>query len=179
MLKDNSFDSYTHVQALKTERRKKDITYFRDFFEPIYQFSGAEVDIAYGLTFYDKKYRPFKEFEKQGIPVWWDSYNHVKHSWFECIEEATLANVIGGLAGLFLLNVLHKESLDYLVAYQDVLVADFKDSFPKNYFRDLMKVSMIGVPKNWSKFNFLARTPLFTHVFRIDEKSTFPSIIGQ
>jgi hypothetical protein len=170
MLKDKAFDTYPHVSAMK--KRKKDINYFRDFFEPIYELSGAEVDIAYGLTFYDTKYRPFEEFGKKKIPAWWNSYNHVKHTWFDCIEEATLENVVGALAGLFILNVLHLESREYLVKYQDVIVGDYMRGIPISLLEKAMKASTLGIPENWRGNNFIARTPLFTHTFRIDKKTT-------
>lgn len=111
MLKDTApCCSYPHVQVL-SKKRKKDITYFRDFFEPIYALSGAEVDIAYGLTFYDTKFRPFEDFGNNQIPVWWTAYNHVKHTWFDCAKEATLECVVGALAGLFILNVLNTSDI--------------------------------------------------------------------
>lgn len=171
MLNDKIFDSYHHVSALKG--RRKNINYFRDFFEPIYKLSGAEVDIAYGLTFYDSKYRPFEDFQKEKNPTWWDSYNHVKHTWFDSIEEATLENVAGALAGLFILNVLHIESREYLIKYQDVIVCDYMRSIPMSLLVKVVKASMIGIPTNWGHYNFVARTPLFTHTFRID-KTNFP-----
>ena len=177
MLKDTMFDSFPNVIALreteKTKKRNKDINYFRDFFEPIYQFSGAEVDIAYGLTFYDSKYRPFGEFETNQVPIWWNAYNHVKHTWFDCIEEATLENVVASLGGLFLLNILHKESQEYLIKYQDVMVRDFQTSLTQREVLKLMKESIIGIPNRWNSFNFRARTPLFTHTFRVDTNSPF------
>jgi len=168
MLKDKSFQSYPHVPALKG--RKKDVNYFRDFFEPIYKLSGMEVDTAYGLTFYDRKCCPFEEFKNNKIPIWWNSYNHVKHKWFDCIEEATLANTVEALAGLFVLNIIHKESQEYLIKYQNVIVGDFIGTMPQSFLMKAFKSSMIGIPKDF-KYTCVARTPLFTHVFRVDENA--------
>lgn len=177
MFYDKIFDSYPHVSSLRGSSRRKDINYFRDFFEPIYELSRAEVDIAYGLTFYDSKYRPFEEFENKKNPTWWDSYNHVKHTWFDCIEEATLENVVGALAGLFILNVLHIESREYLIKYQDVIVCDYKRQTPMSLLEKVVKASMIGIPENWGRYNFVARTPLFTHTFRIDKTVSSPLLL--
>jgi hypothetical protein len=82
--------------------------HFRGFFEPIFQLSDGKVDVSYGLTEYGVIY-PFKKFNTNNIPDWWKSYNHVKHEWFECIDEATLKNNIEALTGLFMLNILYKK----------------------------------------------------------------------
>jgi len=67
MLKDKSFGSYSHVVTLKRSGRKQVITYFRDFFEPIYVLSGLEIDMAYGFPFYGRNCRPFEEFKNNKI----------------------------------------------------------------------------------------------------------------
>ncbi len=172
MLKDASTCScdYQHIQPLLTSRKKRDIHFFRDLFEPMYFFSGAEVSIAYGLTFYEKNFRPFEEFSRNGIPEWWTAYNHVKHTWFDCIEEATLENVVSALAGLFILNVLNTSSRSYLIKHQNVIKCDFMKSITNSEIEDIMKKSKMGIPKNWSTFNFIASTPVFEHAYRSDEK---------
>lgn len=172
MLRDRMFDSYPHVSNLKESGRKQDIKYFRDFFEPIYQLSGVEIDTAYGLTFYGRKCCPFKEFSSKKSPNWWTSYNHVKHEWFDRIEEATLANTIEALAGLFTLNVLHKESQEYLIRHQNVISYDYRKHMSRALIWNYFQASMMGVSKAWTMYNFKAVTPLFIHTFRIDEKAT-------
>jgi len=167
-LKDESLDSYPHVPTLKRSRRRRDITYFRDFFEPIYQLFGVEVQIAYGLTFYERKSVPFKEFKNNESPDWWTSYNHVKHGWFDSIQEATLGNTIKALAGLFVLNILHKENQRYLVRHTNVIQFD---SIGKRQMETSLMKSMIGVPKGFSNWRIKAETPLFTHYFRVDENT--------
>ena len=173
MLKDVSSCScdYQHIDALLASRRKRDIRFFRDLFEPMYFLSGVEVSIAYGLTFYEKNFRPFEKFGCNEIPEWWTAYNHVKHTWFDCIEEATLENVVSALAGLFILNVLNTSSRLYLIKHQNVIKWDFMTSIPSETIEDLMKKSKIGIPNNWSEYNFTARTPVFVHVYRSDKKT--------
>ena len=167
MLKDKSLDSFPHVSALRSSRRRRDITYFMDFFEPIYLLSGVEVQIAYGLTFYERKSCPFKEFKNKEIPDWWASYNHVKHKWFDCIQEATLENTVKALAGLFVLNILYKENQKYLIRHTDVI--DFGVRIGKRQMEKYLMKSMIGVPRGFSGWEIKAETPLFTHRFRVDE----------
>jgi len=173
MLKDPMFDNFSHVSTLKMSGRALDINYFRDFFEPIYKLSSAEVQTAYGLTLYGKctPFEGFLDKENNKIPKWWFAYDHIKHKWFDCIEEATLEHTINGLASLFLLNVLHKESQKYLIEYQDVIISDFSNiSEPTSaYTFNEFKKSMIGISKGFSGYNYRARTPLFIHFFRLDE----------
>jgi hypothetical protein len=170
MLEDSRFDSFSHVPALKSGDRPRDINYFRDFFDPIYQLSTVEVKTAYGLTFYGTC-RPFEGFldpQNDKIPKWWNSYNHVKHGWYENIEEATLKNTVEALAGLFVLNVLHKESQEYLIKYQDVITGEFLDKMPQYMVLEAFNRSMIGIPRALNQ-TCIARTPLFMHTFRVDE----------
>jgi len=167
MLKDKSFDVYPHVSALKRSRGRRDVTFFRDFFEPIYNLSGADVQVAYGLTFYETKCSPFKEFKNNEIPEWWTSYNHIKHEWFDRMQEATLENTVKALAGLFVLNILHKESQRYLIRHTEVI--DFGYRMGKRQMEEYLMKSIIGVPKGFSGWKIKAETPLFTHFFRVDE----------
>jgi hypothetical protein len=173
MLKDTTVSSckYPHVAALIASKRHKDMNYFRDFFEPIYLLSGAEVSIAYGLTFYDRDFRPFEEFAQGKIPAWWTAYNHVKHTWFDCVEEATLENVVSALAGLFVLNVLNTSSRLYLIRHQNVIKWDYMKAVRGKTVIDAMKESKMGISKNWANYNFTASTPVFVHVYRTDKPS--------
>lgn len=169
MLEDSRFDSLPHVIALKSSGRRQNINYFRDFFDPIYQLSSADVNTAYGLTSYGSCH-PFADFldsQNNRIPSWWDAYNHVKHGWYVNIEEATLKSTIEGLAGLFVLNILHKESQEYLLKYQDVIRGEFLHDMPKISIPKAFNVSMIGIPKNLNQ-TCVATTHLFIHTFRVD-----------
>lgn len=165
MLKDNSFDSFPHVIELKKGRRKRDITYFRDFFEPIYQFSSVSVLIAKGPDFYEVCF-PFKDFETKKTPNWWNSYNHVKHQWFDCMKEATLENTIDALAGLFVLNILHKQNQKYLLEHTNVFTSDFPGSITIGMY---LEDSMIGIPRSVRNLHIRAETPLFTHFLRVEK----------
>lgn len=165
MLKDESFASFQHVASMR-RRRRRDINYFRDFFEPIYVLSGVKVQVAYGLTFYERDCCPFKEFKNNRIPDWWNAYNHVKHEWFDRIQEATLKNTIEALAGLFILNILHKESQRYLIWHTQIINFQYQ---PRGEMEKHLMKSMIGKPKGFANWEVFAATPLFTHNFRLDE----------
>lgn len=171
-VKDNKpCDSNPHIQGLLHSKRSRNINFFRDCFEPMYALSTATVDIAYGLTFYDTKVCPFSEFENNGIPAWWTAYNHVKHTWFDCIKEATLESVINALAGLFLLNVLNISSRKYLLYYQNVIKGEYLRN--SSEILDMVIQSKVGLPINWATFEIVASTPIFSHKYRIDPNTVF------
>jgi len=162
--------SVTNLRAKIERERQADpkwfpkISDFRTTFEPIFKLSNVEVEADYGLTYYGKL-QPFKSFDNQN-PPWWDPYNKVKHEIFQEIEKkATLENAINALAALFVLNILHKESQRYLIRYTNVIFTEF---LQKQQIEEYLGVSFIGSPHNAPAFKFVARTPLFTHTFRVD-----------
>ena len=93
-----------------------DMCDFRDAYDSIYELSENEVDVPFGLRYYGK-IRPFRQFKVNKNPGWWDAYNHLKHSFYKHLKEATLDNVLNCLGGLLILNSLHKCSQEYLVLH--------------------------------------------------------------
>jgi len=175
MVNSKSLDNEETVKRLREKIQKKrqknkdwspNITDFRKTFNPIFQLSSVEVEADYGLTYYGKL-NPFKNFDKKK-PFWWGSYNKVKHEIFEKIEEnATLYNTINALAGLFILNILHMENRRYLARYTTVF---FVEHLGKKQMEKDLSASFIGIPEPYRGWSFIAKTPLFTHVLRVDEK---------
>ncbi len=175
MIDSRSLDNETSVKNLRTRilaEQKTNPNWFpkiSDFsvtFDPVFQFSSVEVEADYGLTYYGKLH-PFKDFDKQS-PSWWDPYNKVKHEIFEQIEKkATLENVINALSSLFVLNILHKESREYLVLHTDIISGEYMS---KSDLYRFLSVSFVGAPHNVVS-KFTARTPLFVHVFRADSNA--------
>jgi hypothetical protein len=173
MVDSRSLDNEKPVQSLRAKisgEQKRDpnwfpkISDFRTTFDPIFLLSGVEVEANYGLTEYGIV-TPFKDFDKQS-PQWWEPYNKVKHEIFQEMEnKATLENSINALASLFVLNILHKESQRYVVRYTETIFAEF---LQRNMIEKSLSVSFIGAPSNMTAFKFVAKTPLFTHVFRTD-----------
>ena len=84
------------------------------------------------------------------------------------MKEATLGNTIKALAGLFVLNILHKQNQQYLLEHTNVFTSDFPGKIPIGTY---LEESMIGIPKSIRNLGIRAETPLFTHVFRLDEKA--------
>jgi len=64
---------------------------------------------------------------------------------FDCMKEATLGNTIKALAGLFVLNILHKQNQQYLLEHTNVFTSDFPGKIPIGTY---LEESMIGIPKS-------------------------------
>lgn len=174
MINSKSLDKEKTVTKLrdtiKEKRQKKSdwsptITYFRKAFNSVFQLSSVDVEASYGLTNYGKL-KPFRDFERKA-PSWWEAHNKLKHEFYQKLEErAILRNAINALVGLFILNILHKESQRYLIWHTNVI--DFPHQPKSEIERHLMK-SMIGKPKGFGNWKVSAVTPLFMHHFRLDE----------
>jgi hypothetical protein len=174
MVNSKSLDNEQTVENLRAKilkekkKRSPTMTDFRKAFNPVFDLTSAEVEARYGLTYYGNL-QPFKGFGKRA-PFWWDSYNKVKHQFFEKIEErAQLEHTINALAALFILNILHKENQEYLIKYQNVITCDYAKHFGKKTLLGFFEASKIGVPKAVRVYNCVAVTPLFKHVFRADD----------
>ena len=62
------------------------------------QLSGYKVTV---IQTGEEELQPFKEWKNGATPIWWSSYNQVKHH--ATLEKANLDNVIQALAALLLL----------------------------------------------------------------------------
>jgi hypothetical protein len=140
---------------------------YREVYEPIYKLSGVEVRASYGLGDYGT-IRPFQPFAPQSNPQWWNDYNDVKHGFFQSMDKGTLDNLVHALGALFALNVIHKDSQQYLLSIGIVNVGHFdgKRSFPGGvhdwwqYFKD----SFTGF-RGFSNFEAWATSEVFTYRF--------------
>jgi len=61
---------------------------------------------------------PFQDYKKSGkvltTPSWWTVYNNVKHEFSLNFKQANLKNVRNALAGAFLINIVHKPTINRL-----------------------------------------------------------------
>lgn len=121
MVSCTNIENYVSINRIQQERRKRDIKYYYNIFEPYYELSRNEVKAEFGLG-NSQTLTPFQTFsfirknqtDRSYIPRWWDAYNDTKHQFYEKMENANLDNSLNALAGLFLLNSLHICSKVYL-----------------------------------------------------------------
>ena len=151
------------------DKQKLDIRDFCKIFEPVYLLSTAQV-IAYDEPVHHGPFVPFEAFgkmlaSKQKVNWWWSSYQSYKHNRYSESAEATLNNSLQARAGLFLLNVLHKENQKWL-AEKKVIAWQYP-----------MTPLMLAQNLKGSKFgatlpDIRARSELFLHEFRVDKKAS-------
>lgn len=164
-------EQYEPVIELR-QNSKPNIGNYRDVYDPIYHLSSVELRAQYGLADYGM-ISPFQPFALKNKLEWWEAYNDVKHGFFQKMHKGTLDNVVHALGALFALNVLHKDSQQYLATVGAIHVgdADRKMRFLKNG-RDIwnyLKGSYIG---RWggTSFGAWATSEVFIYVFRNDPK---------
>lgn len=121
-LLDDSLDHSQQIDLTKlAECRTKSknnrqirISEFRDVFDPHYQLSKWRVNIGEPFLQY-REVQPFIRFLKKQSPTWWLAYNKVKHDMFNNRMHGNLENLLQAMAGLFLLNVLHRPNQPVLI----------------------------------------------------------------
>ncbi len=87
-------------------------------------------------------YTPFLSWNSKDSPDWWKAYNHIKHDRFQNKKEATLNVTINALSALFILNVIHLETMPVLVDY-DIIKSNLAKGM-KNI--DKMNMSIFITP---------------------------------
>lgn len=146
------------------------ITDYRRVYEPIFQLSSVEVLVSHGLTNYGT-IKPFEAFAGNQSPGWWTAYNEVKHEFFQNVQKGTLDNLVRALGGLFVLNILHKDSQQYLIRNSLIWGGNFDRRIV--YWRDYenvwehMKNSHVGVHGNIT-WDVWVASEIFLHRFRRD-----------
>lgn len=86
---------------------------FRKLYEDFFEFSKMHIRVPFGLGD-PQEIIPFEKFSSNDIPTWWTNYNDVKHNYMKNIQFANLYNILNALGALFLLNIYHSCSREYL-----------------------------------------------------------------
>lgn len=100
----------------KKPKAVKDIIDACCIFESTYNLSSNNGGVLIAkLDFGDQELRPFEELAGFiDSPKWWKAYNKVKHEYSLHYKKANLDSVLNGLAGAFLLNVIHYPGIKLL-----------------------------------------------------------------
>ena len=150
------------------DKEKLNIVDYCQILEPVYHLSTAQV-IAYDGPAHYGPFTPFEAFGKmlaseQKIEWWWKAYQSYKHNRYSESAEATLSNTLQALAGLFLLNVLHKENQRWLIEKEVIARQN-----PMGYV--MLALNLSGSRFGSTLPNVRARRELFVHEFRFDRKA--------
>jgi len=116
MLHSSCLSQDTNAQDIRNKEKRGDdlnMADYRKVFEPFYRLSQCEVVVSPT----DLKYmlKPFDGFQADKSPIWWQTYNDVKHDLGVNFHKATLRAVLESLSGLFLLNVVHLDARNFLI----------------------------------------------------------------
>lgn len=116
MLHSSCSSEDTNPQDIRNKEKRGDdlnMADYRKVFEPFYRLSQCEVVVSPS----DLKYtlKPFDGFQDDKSPIWWGTYNDVKHDLAANFRKATLRAVLESLSGIFLLNVVHLDARDFLI----------------------------------------------------------------
>jgi len=174
-LLDNSLDlsrqtNHARLAECRTKSTRNQqirISEYRDVFEPHHQLSRWHVSIGRPFLPYGE-IQPFNQFARGQSPVWWIAYNKVKHDMFKNRVHGSLENLLQAMAGLFLLNVLHRPNQPVLILKNVIRNGMMND--PTGGLAGLAprvlwdKLAQIGVPQTgqplaldiWARSNFYA-----------------------
>lgn len=157
-LNDSEFDDIDGVKEIR-EGKHHTIKEYRELFEKYYELSKKKIYIrSMDIFIY-----PFKDWTSKDSPFWWNGYQQIKHNRFINKEQATLENLLYGMAGLFLLNTIHLPSrqvlrrLNYIKTYWNKLGEGYLESL-------VIDKEPIGEQSNSLEI-FYVETKIFGYVF--------------
>lgn len=129
---------------------------YRELYDPFYNLSSKKI---YELRTLEQL-TPFLSWSSNDSPYWWKNYNHVKHDRFKNKKEATLKSVLEALSGLFIINVIHLETMPVLVDYEII-----HSGLAKGYLK-----SVLSNKEPLNDLNTIyAKSKLFGYVFELTE----------
>jgi hypothetical protein len=130
---------------------------YRELYNPFYNLSSKKI---YELRTFEQL-TPFLSWSSDDSPCWWKNYNHVKHDRFKNKKEAKLKSVLEALSGLFILNVIHLETMPVLVDY-DIIHSGLAKGYLKSVLSNREPLEVIE--------NIYAKSKLFGYVFELSSE---------
>ncbi len=149
------------INKYRSGNKKIDVVAYYNIFETYYRLSSKEI---YELQTNEmQKFKPFSRWNSNEYKklLWWNDYTDLKHDRFANKEKATLKSVVNALGSLFLLNVLHLESIPLLVDY---------DLIRGNYDKQALKMLMSNKEPFIGLETIFAKSRLFGYVYELEER---------
>jgi hypothetical protein len=132
--------------------KKIDIDTYRQLFDGYYNLSSKNI---FDLRIYST-ITPFSSWNNGNSPQWWKDYNQVKHDRFKNKKLASLKTTLDALGGLFIVNILHKETMPILVDLEII-----KSGLAKVFLK-----KFLALKEPIDDFNTIyAKSRLFGYVF--------------
>lgn len=108
---------------------------------------------------------PFLNWGSDISPKWWKAYTDLKHDRFQNIEKGTLINVLEALGGLFLLNVMFRETISVLINNDIIRGGSFPKGTLEDYFYQTEPWQPLPIPNP-----IFAKTNLFGYVYETENR---------
>lgn len=106
------FDAYS--EKTENDKKFKNIKTYREIIYSLYpDISRAVISIKPGKI----SVVPWRSFEEEKSPDWWQQYNEVKHTRDEFFHQANLKNTIDSLSGLLVLLNYYCHPMNHDIAY--------------------------------------------------------------
>jgi len=154
-----SMDGFEGIRPLREEESKQNMKSYREIFDAKYHLSDKKIFDLQTLS----PHNPFLKWKEGKTPLWWKDYTGIKHDRFRNKERATLKSTLDALGGLFLLFLIHKETMCVLIDRDVVKNGCGGSGHPKEYCKSVMSR---GEPFDEQGLNQIyAKTALFGYVF--------------
>lgn len=162
-LEDPVFDEIPVIEDIRGKTRT-DIDDYKTVFQDFYNLSEKRIYVRLNGEFL----QPFKAFGEHKAPEWWQAYQSVKHDRFVNKKEAKLKYILEGIAGLFLVNVIHIPIRVILVHLRL-----WEDAFNKGWNWDFVADSILNQKEPISEWGiFLLKTDLFGYILEGNDQET-------
>jgi hypothetical protein len=100
--------------------------HYRQRINPVYsKFYDCQIEIPQ----YNKRFKPWKAWLRNGSPFWWTAYNNVKHDLDKNFAKANLENALNAVAGLMVMTLYYHNKVHDLTAFD--ITQSPKIMFPK------------------------------------------------
>lgn len=106
--------------------------------------------------------QPYQKWVDNSSIDWWKNYTDIKHDRFQNKEKATLKTTLDALGGLFLLAIIHADTIPIFVDY-DIIKSG---GFTKSYLTSLL---IKGEPIiEFGGMPYYAKTKLFGYIYEVE-----------
>jgi len=155
-IKDEELDGVENINTIR-DKYSPTILDYKETFAKYYEIFPKYIFVRPT----EKRIQPFNDWSLKKEPSWWRAIQQIKHNRYENKEMAELGCLINGLAGLFLLNVIHLSSRLILCRLKLWKSYKMREYSPQN----LESMIIVKEPLNQREFEiFYIETNLFGYI---------------
>lgn len=152
-----TFDTVDQIENYR-DRDQPTMKIFREVYKSRYKIENKRIFELRNFT----AIQPYKKWGDNLSLDWWKNYTAIKHDRLRNKEKSTLKTTLDALGGLFLLTIIHVDTIPIFVDY-DVIKSG---GYTKSYLTSLLTkgepvVEFGGMP-------YYAKTKLFGYIYEIE-----------